>query len=114
MSSLHGERSANEALAALRMIRRNFSRITHKDLQMFYEAYHGVKQEWRELVSLMDTALCIEPAGELAIYSNTPGSLGIQRAYYVHELPGHFLADKYVKQNRPVSRVKCALEIQKH
>ncbi|GAA56110.1 UPF0489 protein C5orf22 homolog [Clonorchis sinensis] len=37
--SLHLEKSAQKALAVLRMIRRTFSRISHTDLQILYVAY---------------------------------------------------------------------------
>ncbi|KER33167.1 LOW QUALITY PROTEIN: hypothetical protein T265_12654 [Opisthorchis viverrini] len=60
------------------------------------------------------TTLCTEAFGELSVYSYTPGSLGIQGAYYVHKLPRHSFVERRVEQNGPVNRVTCALEIQKH
>ncbi|GAA50457.1 hypothetical protein CLF_104565 [Clonorchis sinensis] len=39
LSSLHLEKSAQKAFAALRMIRRTFSRITRTDFQILYGAY---------------------------------------------------------------------------
>ncbi|KER20116.1 hypothetical protein T265_11262 [Opisthorchis viverrini] len=75
---------------------------------------HKVKQEWGESASLMDTTLSTEAFGELVVYSHTSGSLGIRGVYHVHELPGHSLVGKRVKQNRPINQVRSALEIKEH
>ncbi|KAG5444816.1 hypothetical protein CSKR_108396 [Clonorchis sinensis] len=59
-----------------------FQRSSH------YFVDHEVEKEWREWASLTDTTLCTEAFRELTVYSHTSVSLGIQRAYYVHEPPG--------------------------
>ncbi|GAA53551.1 hypothetical protein CLF_110479 [Clonorchis sinensis] len=102
--SLHLEKSAQKALAVLRIIRRTFSRIARTDFQILYGAY---------VRPLLEYANPVVYSGRTNDYRLLRGDLILTYALFGQGLANRFLTVDPANTNDP-ERIRCSTDDSTH